>query len=326
MNFNKIHIDSFVKIGCSLHLVGREHQFDNIDNYPQISKSIIPHFFYPEHSLGALINRIIYVLSLIWVRFKFSFSKFDLIIVPTYDPLSIFVLKSKVNTILITHDGHYLDNKIKRFCVRLTPRHYIHVGLSEEMTLHIKNMLGDRKVAFVPHGLCGMPSEFQRPTFLEGCNKYVFCPINRLFEQDFVERIFSDIKFETYLKENGLKLVVKKNLLRNVDSESVIVIENNLSKKEYDYLIKNSVAVILPYFKEYKYRCSGIMFECVVCDTPVLATRLDAWNYLQNRINLYMFETANELVDGLVFFGKNGIVPVDKSSFDPKPYWLSVIS
>ena len=325
-NFNKIHFDALVKMGHSLHLVGREGQFDNMKECNKVIISRLPEFFFRKFSFSfaSLVYRIIYVMCLLWVRTHFRFNNYDAIIVPTYDPMSIFALRTCKKTILITHDAHYLDNRVKLFFLKQTPKHYIHIGLSEEMTFHIQELLPNRKVFHVPHGLCQPPVQMKKPDFIKKGEKFLFCPVNSLYNKEFVNGMLNDDILNNYLKNNNIKIYVKKQLVMNNNSDNIIRIDNMLTKEEYDYMIKYSKAVIIPYYKEYKYRCSGIMFECVACDTPVLATRLSAWTYLEKIINIQMFENTQQLINGIDYYEKKGVAHVDKSYFNPISYWSSV--
>lgn len=324
-NFNQIHINALLSQGHTLELLGKEGHFDNITQCDKVKVSSIPSIFYHNLFLPQITARINFIICLLWVRFKYCTKNYDLSLILTYDPLSVFAFRSKKPVVLITHDGHYLDNKIKLSALKLTPKHYIHIGLSEEISDHIKSLLPNRRVYHIPHGLYQPSLDYVTPSYIKDGEDFLFCPINMKYEKQVVNQIMGDERFHKYLEENNTKLYVKKQVISQSICEMIVPIENDIPKKEYDYMMQNATAVLLPYEKDYKYRCSAIMLECVIRDTPVMATRLEAWSYLKDSINLIMFDNVIDIINGLDFFKTNSRIKVDKSIFDPTPYWKSVL-
>lgn len=325
-NFNKIHIDSLLQLGYSIHLVGRAGQFTNIEKSNRIDISEMPEYFF-SRSISPLFYRIKYVLCLIWARLVFHIKDYDMVIIPTYDPLSVFAFRTKKTTIAITHDVHYLDNKIKLFFYNLTPKHYVQVGLNESMAEHLKQLLPQRLVFYIPHGLINVSTIISRPNFLEKGGRFVFCPVNRWYDAKLVKQIFESGTFCEYLSRNHIKLIVKEQLISAAFNHPMIIKVNNmLDRAEYDYLLQNALAVILPYDSVYMYRCSGIMFECVARDTPVIASNIKSMSIFKDTINLALFNNTKELIDGVEDFCKNGVKQVDKSVFSPLNYWKEVMN
>ena len=324
-NFNKIHIEALLKAGHSLHLVGKDKQFDNISPNHNVTLSKLPSFLTPDQNHTPLYLRIIYIICLLWARTMYRPAHYDCILIPTYDPMSIWVYRTSKRLLLITHDVHYLDNKCKYLMVKYLPSHYIYIGLSKEMSGRLTYLYPTRKVEYIPHGLCPVSLNIKRPSLLEKVSKYVICPINNKYNEDFVDALLSDKKLLSYLESNNIFLLAKKKLIKKKNhSNYVIPIGNDLSKPEYDYLIQNALSVILPYEYDYKYRCSGILFECVMRDTPVLAINIPAMSIYKNLINIKLFNNAVELIDGMEHFRTHSCKEVDKNVFDPYPYWLNV--
>jgi len=325
-NFNKIHIESLLQLGNSIHLVGRVGQFDNIEKSDKIQVSVMLEFFFSK-SISPLFYRIKYILGLLWARWKLHMRDYDMVIIPTYDPLSVFAFRTKKPTVTITHDAHYLDNRIKMFFYNLTPRHYIQVGLNESMAEHLKQLLPRRRVFYIPHGLVKVSTKLSKPIFIDDTDTYLFCPVNRWFDADLVKQTFENNTFCTFLSQNQIKLIVKEQLIgADFNNPRVIRVKNMLEKAEYDYLLQNALAVILPYDSVYMYRCSGIMFECVARDTPVIASNIKSMSIFKNTANMALFSTAKELIDGVERFRKKDVIQVDKSIFTPLNYWKKVLN
>lgn len=325
--FNQLHIETLLELGHTLHIIGRKGHFDNIEDDERIERSDVPEFFYNKHPESPLSIRLRWIACLLWLRFKFRPSKYDAVLVMTYDPMAIWVYRTKKTVMLVTHDGHYLDNKVKLFALRSTPKHYIHICINKGMERHLKELLPDREVCYVPHGLYRPSFNFKVPSYVKEGERFLFCPINMKYEKYFVQMLMEDKTLHSYLEQNNIVFYVKQQLLgRNSTSPMIIPIDNDIPKPEYDYFMQNAFAVIIPYDKEYKYRSSGIMLECVIRDTPVLTTKLEAMAEFNGKINLRMFENVNELIEGLEYFKNTPLITVDKKIYHPLPYWKNVFS
>ena len=324
--FNQLHMETLLELGHTLHLVGRKGHFDNVEEDERITRSIVPEKFYNKRPASPLSIRIRWIYCLLWMRFKFNPKNYDAVLIMTYDPMAIFAYRTKKPVMLVTHDGHYLDNKFKLFALKCTPKHYIHICINKGMEKHLKELLPDRKVCYVPHGLYRPSFNFKIPSCVHDGEKFLFCPINMKYDEGFVRMLLGSDLLHNYLTENNLKLFVKKQLLDNCPCKKVVSIENDIPKEEYDYYMQNAFAVIIPYNKEYKYRSSGIMLECVIRDTPVLTTKLEAMSEFDGKVNLRMFDTVEELIEGLEYFRTHDMIPVNKDVYHPLPYWKMVFT
>jgi hypothetical protein len=192
------------------------------------------------------------------------------------------------------------------------------------MESHVRSLLPDRKVMYVPHGICPPAVELSKPSYISEGDSFLFCPVNMKFKKEFVECILNNSELQKYLEENNIILYVKRQLVTTPVCKNIVTIENNISKPEYDYMIQNAMAVILPYDKEYMFRCSGILFECVSRITPVLTTRLPAMEEYEKLINLFMFDDVYSLISGINNLRHNTLKIVDMTIFDPLPHWRKV--
>lgn len=325
--FNQLHFETLLELGHTLHIIGRKGHFDNVEEDGRIERSDVPECFYSKRPETPFIIRLRWISCLLWLRLKFNPKHYDAVLIMTYDPMVIWVYRTRKTVMLVTHDGHYLDNKIKLLALKTTPKHYIHVCINQGMEKHLKELLPDRKVCYVPHGLYRPSYNYKKPSYLYEGEKFLFCPINMKYEKTFVQMLMEDKSLHSYLENNNLKFYVKKQLLGG-DSKSpmIIPIDNDIPKQEYDFFMQNAFAVIIPYDKEYMYRTSGIMLECVIRDTPVITTKLEAMAEFVGKVNIQMFEDVNGLIEALEFYKNNKLISVDKSVYNPLPYWKIVFS
>ena len=142
-----------------------------------------------------------------------------------------------------------------------------------------------------------------------------------------INKTFNSLQLLSFLEKNRIKLVVKSQLIDLKDCSSWIVpVDNHLAKTEYDYLLDRAVVVLLPYEKNYMYRCSGIMFECVARNTPILASNIESMAIYKGYINILLFDNIQKLIEGIDYYNTNDLKSVDKTVFDPLNRWKEVFN
>ena len=102
-------------------------------------------------------------------------------------------------------------------------------------------------------------------------------------------------------------------------------VQGVLDNEEYNYMLSKSKAVILPYGAGFKYRCSGIMFECVARKTPIIASRIDALEAFKGEINISFFSNKDELITAINNLSVIPLFNYDTNIFNPKKYWEKVL-
>lgn len=325
-NFNKIHIDSLLDLGHSINVLGRKGQFDGYNGKEKVIVSTIPGFFYRKIFFSQLTSRIQGIVILLWVIFMFKSKKYDYVIVPTYDILSLWVYRVHGRVVLINHNNiGQLTNKIKLFLTRTLPSNYIHVVLNKSMQQRLKEILPDKKVEYVPHGVVNKELDTMRPSFIGEGESFFFCPVNTNFSKRYLASLFESSEFLHFLQEHNLKLFVKEIQGVKEHLGTICIVPNNITTNEYYYMLSNSKAVILPYGDNFIYRCSGIFFECVYFDTPVLTTKIPDMLIYKDICCTYYFDDIKELVSEASKILNEDHPIFNKEFFYPASYWSSII-
>lgn len=325
-NFNKIHIDVLLHQGHHLTLVGKKGQFDNIEIKQGVNILNIPEGFYFSFPFPQLSERMREIFCLLYIWLKIKFSTFDFVIIPTYDILSFFLFRIPQKVVLINHNNvSQLENKLKFILTKLLPKRYIHIALNRLMEEHLRELLPNAKIYYIPHGVLSKPIEKRLPSFLQNEKAFLFCPVNSNFNNEFVNTIFCSTELRDYLAQMELQLFVKSSLDIHPESSNIISLPS-LSDSEYDYMLSHAKAVILPYGKMFKYRCSGILFECVSYNTPVLATTLDDMLIYKNEINVDFFDDSQSLVLGLTKLLTTSLTEKNIAALNPELFWKKMIN
>lgn len=323
-NFDLIHIKSLLELGHDLHLVGREGQFPRVAAYNEVQITQIPEEFYGVRSFHSLTDRIQGIRILRWVKRNIPLDDYDQIVFLSYDILSIFCFKTSVKVFLVNHNNvDQFDSKIKLYLTRNLPDHYIHIALNEYMEAKLKECLLGKKVQYVPHGYLEPSGIATRPSTVKEDSLFVFCPVNRNYDAELINELVNSSLLNDYLRENNITVYVKSQLI-SVPTEYVHVI-GMLTDEEYNYMLTNAMAVLLPYGEEFRYRCSGILFECVARNTPIIATEREALKIYHEKINIHFFKDSESLIGAL-----KKIIDSEKKTFNtvffqPTKYWVKVL-
>lgn len=323
-NFNKIHIESILGLGHQCHFVGRKEAFSTIDGISSDDITSIPQRLDTRDTKHFFIKRLKEILTLLWVKRNFNTKNYDLILFLTYDVISLFFFRVKQNVVIINHDNAAkLESKIYLEFTRRLPSNYCHVVLAEDIKPYLTGILRRRQIYYVPHGFLKHYNAGIRPSFLKGNANFLFCPVNSGYDIDFVSKVFNSSAFADFLKKNGLLFVAKKNLI-NDQSEQYVCLNGMISDEEYCYLISNAKAVVLPYSRDYKYRSSGILFECVATGTPVISNKIDSMLIYKDKMNISYYFDLNSLISCINSIQHSKCY--DYSGFNVDSYWNELLT
>ena len=325
-NFNAIHINALLKLGHSITAIGKKGQFDGVNNNPNFSTMYLPSWCNrPIKILPNIFCRIQAIFTLIYIMNKYK-QKYDYSILLCYDILSCFFYRPKTKVVLINHNNvSQFSSKIKLWMTLHLPANYIHVTLNQEMKKRMEELNPYKKCCYVPHGVVQVSTDCKKPLYVGKDEQYLFCPVNRNIDVKLMANIISSEYVDDYLKSNKIKLFIKKfsDIIRA--SENIFVIDSFLEKAEYDYLIKNALAVILPYSTSFQYRCSGIMFESIAYQTPIIASDIPDLTCFDNDCNISFFSDENSFVEAVnISFKMNNIIELE--IFNPMPYWKDILN
>lgn len=322
-NFDYVHVNALSELGYGLHLVGRRNQFASIANVGDFQVSSFPEWTFKTLPLKQLSVRVMEMVRLKWVFSHVDVNEYDAIIMLSYDVLSLFPFRFKKKVLLINHNNvsQLADNKIKLYLTRRLRNSFIHIALNVLMEKKLGELLHGKKVVYVPHGLVLNGSTIKRPSFLGDSDKFVFCPVNRNHDAVLLQRLLDSKGVTDYLECQGITFYVKKTVDYTTESHSIRRIMSFLSTEEYYYMIEKSVAVILPYGQTFKYRCSGIFFECIARDANIIATKIPDLEIYKEHARVQYFGDENSFIQCLKIIDKPNKA-IDKGYFNPKKYWL----
>ncbi len=325
-NFNKIHVSSLCNLGHSLTLIARKTAIDVLDESDCLRKYELPEWSAKHYPLASISERIKGIFLLIWIRLNFKLSEYDAIVFLSYDVMSLCFFRTQTRTILINHNNvAQLNNLIKFKLTKCLPSNYKHVVLTLDSKERLEEILG-KEVCYVPHGFVDPSLKMKKPSFLDINESFIFCPVNRWYDKKLITSVIGSKYVNDYLKNNNIKFVLKHKLYSGEKKEVVVLIDNNIQEEEYYYMMNNALAVILPYNSEFKYRSSGIMFECIAFDEPIIASSIPAIKSYDGMLKISFFKEPEEFVKCIEKI-QNGNFPVtDKTNFIPDLFWDRILN
>lgn len=282
VNFNNIYIESLRKSGYLLEFVfvsGYEGKL-NIDSSDVVY--LIPNFFFKK-DLGKLGNRIAYFFALLFIKMVVDFKKYDLIIFSSFEEVSFFLSNIK-KCYLINHinASTSVESKVKFFFLNKVLINNSLIVFDQETKNYLSSK-GNYKIYVQPHGLPKVKSniatneDYEFRVILDELAKYkkvLFSPSESSSDKDFINELIQSNKFMEYLEQEDVLFVYKDK--SPVIKRNTLVISRFLSQDEYDYLFLKSNVILIAYPKNFKYRVSGVLLECMANDKPCAVSRIDA--------------------------------------------------
>lgn len=324
-NFNKIHVEAFSDTGCTIELVGRESAIELIEDLSCISKSFLPKWTLKKYPLSFISERVKNIVSLLWIKRKYDLSDFDLIIFLAYDILSISLFRVRNKVLLINHNNvSQLSNSFKRLLTRQLPLHYGHVVLTKDSEEYLKGLM-IKNVYYVPHGYVETPKNVKKTPYLKSGQRFLFIPVNRWYNSKIIAEIICSEKVKAILAEADIIILLKKKLYDGVAERNFIFLDNNIPDEEYNYLMSKALSVVLPYSEDFQYRSSGILFESVASNIPIISTGISSMLQYKDMLSIFFFTNAEEFGDCVRIISMSRFEKKDTRFLKPVQYWQNII-
>ena len=294
VGFNRAQIDALNKLECDTYYVFREEYAKELG----LNKGVleIPHSFYKS---GKIISRVFYALALHYIKRKTKGTYYDAVIFASFESLSISLCIIYKGAYLINHNNiRDLDNGIKRFVYKHISNYYTHVVFNALCQEKLR-CNGINASVIIPHGFAPLPvfgnSDILSKNYLTE-KRYLFFPAKGLSAAQITNMVANDQNLLDYCKRNGVRIVTRYKDIRNSATTSI---PGYLSNSDYYTLLKNSIASVLCYDNQFKYRVSGILFECMAMDLPAVAFHNEALEIYNEylRTGKLTFSNISELCD-----------------------------
>lgn len=287
--FNKIHLNALMQTGHKLLYVSRKE-------YLEVPKDTeyyeIPEEYYLRQTKKHLssIQHIKYdIKKLLYVKKVVNGIKPDVVVVLTYDALSLAFFRVKCPTFIINHvNVDFLKFWHRDLATRLLPDNFIHVCLTKRIQEYMKIRCKSKVSVYIPHGY--LPEYVQ----VHEKENVIFCPTTSSMDERLLNSIIYHDDVIKYLTEKNIQLVIKSNKQYSKLAPCITILNGFIDKKLYQKYVATPIAIFLPYDKSFNYRASGIFHESLSYDTPIITSNIPAFDEYGNYV-LYNYKINNSV-------------------------------
>lgn len=271
--FNSIYINDISKDN-SVHLIMREGATAHLQLNFEIQTSHIPNKLYRNFpNYGGLLNRLLLLRVLLYIKIKYNFDNYDYVIFSCYEEFSFYFSYIKRKCYLINHNNlHSVKNKVKLHILQSINKRHRLIVLHDNFRDLLLNY--NIKSLVIKHGLpekISLDEAGGELRYRIDFNKYksvVFSPSKGSIDKKLLEKLVNDSIFNEFLKVNKILFVIKGSLISKLSN--ILVIDYFLSKEDYDYIFYHSEIIFIGYGKEFQNRISGVYIEAIANQKKIL--------------------------------------------------------
>lgn len=324
INFDKIHIEALEKTGGEVWLIipSRLKKFFPSSSYKCLIT--IPKWLSPQNA-SPLLNRIAYILTLLYIKLKINKSLFDYIFISNFDEITLGLVAPGKQMYLYCHNtANNFSCKFKAFFIRVLAKSNHMIVFNHEMAEKFYSE-GIEDVKVVSHG-CIPPFPDSKTQMLKvrvDYRRLIFIPSERT-SPFFLQTFLRNKEFTNFIERNKI-LVIVRNFHDNPTSKYIHPINRYLSDSEYRTLFLKSDFILIAYPPDFGYRVSGISFECVANKKNLLYLANDSLKYCKSFYNYDPeFNNVKELIAKIEKFDYNCYkCIVNKDNLRPDYSWLT---
>lgn len=327
--FNEIHIKALATTNNNIIIAGKKNHYGfHIEKSAKKVINIPDYLYCKRYTSGykVLLSRVADIIRLLYLKRILKKTNIDRIVFLRYDIITIPFFVTKKIVYLINHQtANDIENSIKNKILCKLPKNYVHIALNDGIKEYIKSKISNKEVITIPHGLLspfklGNKNDFEY--FYK--DKIIFCSTTSSLDTHLLRQIVESEKVSQYLIQQKINFYIKSNQVLK-ESKNIKPLKGFIKKDEYQWLIKNSIAVFLPYNRSFGYRVSGIFFECITNNTPVISSNINAFHsYTNKRQPIFCIDNDVDFINAIKSI-LNETKGWDKSDFDPIPYWNNIL-
>lgn len=302
INFDKIHIQALVEQGFDVNIVMHHDIANKMNLRKELYALTLPAFLGYECKSG-LINRLLYVIALIYIKLHINFSKYDYCIISNLDEISLSVVPLAKKMYMFCHGNcRDLENHIKLFFLKHLSKHHEFIVFSDEMQKPFKDK-GFSNIYVMSHGC--IPPFTESVMSNEYCNmlnKYDFIAFHPSPKSDinFLNTIYTK-EYNDILNRNNILLLLRNSPFMDKGYSNIKFINSYLKANDYQGLFKRANIILLAYPNSFKYQVSGVSYECVANIKKMLVLKNPSFNYCKAFYNYNIFfKNANDAIHQII--------------------------
>lgn len=263
VNFDLIHINALLRKGYDVKVVAHACMTERM-SLPGAVVQILPKWLDVDSQNGIL-NRIMYLFTLLYIRLRVRVGEYDHVIVSNLEEISLCMIPLCQDKLIFSHGPNdSFQSKFKTFFMRRIGRKNTFVVFNKHMMKPFLDA-GINNVDVISHGCMPAYSYHDKTSIAEyvsDAKRVVFHPSN-CPNQRFLQQLLTDTEIQQILEEQDAVILMRDKSGRNNSKGRVKIISEYLSDEMYQNLLLRSDIVLLAYPDDFLYRVSGVSYECL---------------------------------------------------------------
>lgn len=310
LHFDQIQIDALVAQGYDVKLVMHQEIALQLP-YPKEMYALVLPSWTDTDSKHSWMVRLHFLLTLLWIKFHIDESHFDHCVVSNIDEVSMGLCPLRRGMHLMCHgSAQGFGQKLKTFFLRKLSRRNTFLVFNDDMQQPFLQH-GITSVKIISHGC--LPAFKESTTLKESQGSYnsaskpcVIFQASSKSDDRFWEMICAP-KMDQALRERNVLLILRgtnapDSSFRNFSFGSIKVIPNYLSGEAYRQAFAKADIILLAYPPSFRYQVSGVSYECIANQKPLLAWRNPALSYCKDFYSYDpFFDSAEEFLAKIDF-------------------------
>ena len=291
INFNNIYLNAFLSKGVELDIVLPRTYMSKLSlmktgyKYYEVPSSL------ESNNRSSLKNRLAILKYQNFLRVHFDLNSYDLIFVSSFDNIAAVFSFFPRHTLFVCHNNlsFAYSNYLHRFALKLIGAKYKFAVFNKSMfdfmdCLRVKNVFTIFHGFPLPYSSSKTKKDFD----------YIFLPSSYSLDMSIVSEILTE-DFNDFLINTGKKLILKSDLKSNLSN--IDIIASYIETEEYQKLLVNCWAVLIPYDSSFRYRTSGVLMEAIANKKIVLIRDIPSFDEFKNIAvkGLFYFKSVEEL-------------------------------
>lgn len=286
VNFDQIHVSALLSEGHDVQIVMHRDIARKLRFAPDRYALILPRWLASDTE-SPLVNRFFYLITLLYIKLKIDFRKYDQVIVSNTDEITLGLIPLCRHIGLICHaNAGNFWSKVKSHFLHRLARNNFFIVFNDRM-----------RRPFLEHGITnvfilshGCPPSFRTepdielPVECSGYDMVIFHPSMRP-DPVFIQELVSDESFLRLLEAKNI-LLIMHNATALPPGKHIFNITQYLSREQYRQLFIRADIILIGYPESFRYQVSGVSYECVangkkmlIRQNPSLAYCKDFFNY-----------------------------------------------
>ncbi|MBR1688765.1 MAG: hypothetical protein IJ710_09630 [Prevotella sp.] len=329
VNFNRIHINALKDDGYAVSIVLHRDIADQLPFNESEYALILPRLFNkrPGHPI---LNRIIFILTLLYIKLHIHFQEYEAVIVSSCEEISLGLMPLCRNMYIICHgNANTLGNRVKRFFMNRLARHNYFLTLNEYMAAPLRQA-GYPSTYVISHGCLPTPGTLHNVPPVVDLSPYALTLFHPSSKTDpaFLNEILADPGFISFIEQQNILIIMRSAAPKGVPASSHIVfIPYYLSNQQYQSLLSQVDIVLIAYPADFKYQVSGISYECITYGKRLLAYQKPALSYCKDFYNYDpLFAHKEQLCERLTYLMHHAEAKCIVTPQDLHPDYTAVFS